>query len=90
MAAQTLKVTCPTNTTAASSYPQLDLGPLAQPLLPGVSGAQSHGVQASALLHTCALITHHLAKSKAGLGSTSSTVLPPGTVASQALLLAAL
>lgn len=90
MVAQTLKVTYPTNTTTASSYPQLDLGPLAQPLLPGISGAQSRGVQASVLLHTCALITHHLAKSEAGLGSTSSNILPPRTVASQALLLASL
>lgn len=90
MTAQTLKLTCSTNATAASSYPQLDLGPLAQPLLPGVSGAQSRGVQACALLHTCTLITHHLVKSEAGLRSTFSTLLPPRTVASQALLLATL
>lgn len=78
MAAQTPKVTSPTDTTAARSYPQLDLGPLAQPLLTGVSGAQSRGVQASALLHTCALITHHLAKSEEGLGSVFSTLGLPG------------
>lgn len=71
------------------AYPQLDLGSLSQPLLTGVSGAQSCGVQTSALLHTCTLVTHHLAKSEEGLGSTLSRVVlpPPQTVASQSLFL---
>lgn len=90
MAAQMPVVTCPTNTTATSSYPQLDLGPLAQPLLTRVSRAQSRGIQASVLLNTCALITHNLAKSEKGLSSMFSTLLPLRTEASQALLPASL
>lgn len=77
------KVSCLTGQ-LQRAYPQLDLGSLTQPLLTGVSRAQSCGVQTSALLHTCTLVTHHLAKSEEGLGGTFSCVvlLPPQTVAS--------
>lgn len=62
-------------TVVRGNIPQLDLGSLSQPLLPGVSGAQSCGVQTSAFLHTCTLVTHHLAKSEEGLGGTFSCAL---------------
>ena len=50
-----------------TTYPQLDLGPLAKPLLTGVGGAQCRRIQACVLLDGHVLVAHHLTGSRAGL-----------------------
>lgn len=52
--------------TPTCTYAQLDLGPLPEPLLSGVSGAQRSRIQAGALLDGGALIAHHLIDAKQG------------------------
>lgn len=69
---------------ARSTHPQLDLGPLTEPLLTGVGRAQRRGIQARALLDRHALVTHHLVKSGAGLQvSLAARCLCPGCQAHQ-------
>lgn len=65
---------CPPSAALVSTYPQLDLGPLTEPLLTGVGGAQRCSIQAHTLLDGHALVAHHLGNRSALVSLASGQV----------------